>query len=59
MIDAIRRQNRSAAVAFLTAFDEQALENYLKRLTRVHGQRGRSSIWVREGKSPAVVTRLH
>ncbi len=59
IIDAIRRQNRSAAVAFLTSFDEQALRSYLKRLSLLRGGRGRASHWVREGKSPAVVTRLN
>ncbi len=59
IIDEIRKQNRSAAVAFLTSFDEQDLHSYLQRLTRVNGQRGRASVWVRQSKSPAVVARLH
>jgi hypothetical protein len=59
LIDAIRRQNRSAAVAFLTSFDEQSLETYLKRLNKLLGRRGRLTHWVREGMSPAMVTRLH
>ncbi len=58
MIEAIRKQNRSAAVAFLTAFDERALRTYLKRLALVQSQRDKSSVWVRQGKTPAVVTRL-
>ncbi len=59
IIDAIRRQNRSAAVTFLDAFDERTLTTYLKRLALISGRRGRSSVWVRQGRTPAVVTRLH
>lgn len=58
IIDAIRRQNQSAAVAFLDSFDEQTLQSYLRRLALVGG-RGRSSVWIREGCSSAIVTRLN
>ena len=57
MIEQIRSRNRSASVEFLVHFDEQALTSYLNRLTRINGRRGRDSVWVREGDSPAVVTR--
>ena len=56
IIDRIRQQNRSADVAFLATFNEEALNTYLKRLVLT---RGKSSGWVREGKAPAAVTRLH
>ena len=56
IIDQIRRQNRSADVEFLATFNEEALNTYLKRLAL---SRGRSSGWVREGKAPAAMTRLH
>lgn len=56
LIDQIRRQNRSADIGFLATFNEEALNRYLKRLVL---SRGKSSGWVREGKAPAAVTRLH
>lgn len=59
IITQIRRQNRSAAVAFLDSFDEKTLTTYLKRLALTRGLRDRSSVWVRQGRTPAVVTRLH
>lgn len=58
MIDAIRQHNRSAEAEFLIEFNEVALKNYLERLTTIHGRRGRASVWVRTGETPAVVTRL-
>jgi len=57
MIEQIRQRNRSASNEFLIKFDEQALRTYLRRLTTVHGHRGRSSIWVRDGSAPASMTR--
>lgn len=56
IIEKIRQQNRSAAVAFLATFKEEVLSTYLKRLAL---SRGRSSGWVRQGKAPAAMTRLH
>lgn len=58
IIDAIRKQNRSADVTFLTGFDEQSLSTYLKRLSLIHNPRDRHSVWVRQGPAPAVITRL-
>lgn len=58
MIDAIRQHNRSAEAEFLIEFDESALKSYLQRLTMVQGGRGRGSVWVRTGETPAIVTRL-
>ena len=59
MIEEIRRHNRSAGPEFLDSFKEPALERYLRRLTQVQGCRGRESVWVRDGETPAVVTREH
>lgn len=58
MIDLIQQRNRSASSEFLLKFDENALQTYLHRLTSVHGHRGRSSVWVRRGDSPASITRI-
>lgn len=58
MIEAIRKQNQSAAINFLSGFDEGSLSIYLKRLQLTDHPRGRQSVWVRRGPSPAVITRL-
>ena len=58
IIEAIRKQNQSAAVTFLSGFDEGSLTTYLKRLQLTDHPRGRQSVWVRRGPSPAVITRL-
>jgi hypothetical protein len=55
VIDRIRQYNRSAEREFLVWFDQGQLESYLLRLSRISGCRGPSSIWVREGDTPAVV----
>ena len=57
MIELIRQHNRTADAAFLTSFEERALQSYLRRLTTVVGQRGKQSVWVREGDTHAVGTR--
>lgn len=57
MIELIRQRNRSASNEFLVKFDEEALRNYLRRLTTIQGHRGRASVWVREGVAPASVMR--
>jgi hypothetical protein len=58
MIDAIRQRNRTAGAEFLVHFKEDVLASYLKRLD-LSGRRGRQSAWVREGDTPAIVTRIH
>ncbi len=58
MIDKIQERNRSASNEFLLKFDEEALQTYLCRLTTVQGNRGRTSVWVRRGDSPASITRI-
>ena len=55
LIEAIRSQNPSAAVDFLTSFTQSTLEIYLKRLTKIAGRRGRESGWVRPGDTRAIV----
>ena len=57
MIEQIQRRNRSASDEFLGGFDEPTLKAYLNRLTNVLGHRGKTSVWVRQGSSPAIVTR--
>lgn len=57
MIEQIQQKNRSASPEFLERFDERALQSYLRRLTTVMGHRGKGSVWVREGTTPAIVTR--
>lgn len=58
MIEAIRLHNRSATSDFLVHFDEQTLDNYLRRLTTLHDHRGKGTNWVRETVTPAVTARL-
>lgn len=57
MIEQIRTHNRSARAEFLTHFDEAALRQYLARLKHLNNKRGRESVWVRECRDPATVTR--
>ncbi|MEL7087329.1 MAG: hypothetical protein AAGL98_02625 [Planctomycetota bacterium] len=57
MIEQIQKTNRGAKSEFREMFDEPTLRQYLRRLTTVSGHRGRGSVWVREGNSPAIVTR--
>lgn len=57
MIEQIQLKNRSASPEFLERFDELALQTYLRRLTTVVGHRGKGSVWVREGNTPAIATR--
>jgi hypothetical protein len=59
LIEQIRQMNRSATENLLVQFDQAALENYLKRLSLAATGRGRSSRWVRNTASPAVVTRAY
>lgn len=58
MIEQIRRCNRSVSAEFLLAFDEEALGSYLRRLTALHGRRGKSSVWVREDGRGAATGRV-
>lgn len=51
--------NASVEEAFLASFDETALSQYLARLAKIHGHRGRETRWVRDGATTAIVTRTH
>ena len=53
MIERIRTFNRSASEEWLISFDESALQTYLDRLSMLQKGRGRQSVWVRTGASPA------
>ena len=53
MIELIQQRNRTARPEFLMKFEEPALRDYLERLTVVLGRRGRGSVWVRQGRTPA------
>ena len=58
MIEAIRERNRSAEPEFLSSFDEPTPASYLQRLTHLANRRGRQSVWVRDGSTRSVVTRI-
>ncbi len=58
MIEAIRGLNRSASEPFLKLFDEETLACYLRRLTLLHGHRGKTTHWKRDTIHPAVTARL-
>jgi len=58
IIEQICEVNRSAKAAFLDRFDDRALTEYLGRLTRLHGHRGKQSVWVRRGITPASTARI-
>jgi hypothetical protein len=57
IIDAIQEINTSAAKVWLEAFDASALRRYLDHLQITREPRGRASVWVRPGDSPAIVGR--
>jgi len=57
MIDAIRRHNQTAQPQFLIGFEKGQLNSYLRRLRVLKDRRGRFSYWVREGDTPAVISR--
>lgn len=56
-IEAIRLHNPSAQREFLGDFNHHQLDSYLRRLELLKGEQGRGRAWVREGDTPAVVTR--
>ncbi|MCZ6445098.1 MAG: hypothetical protein ACE10B_09810 [Phycisphaerales bacterium] len=57
IIDAIQQVNQSARSDWLDIFDISALRRYLDHLQLTLEPRGRGSIWIRQGDTPAVVTR--
>ncbi len=57
IIQAIQHLNQSARRDWLEAFTTTALQRYLDHLELTLEPRGRDSIWVRAGETPAIVTR--
>ena len=55
-IEAIRKRNPTAAPEFLIGFSQQALDSYLRRLTKICGQRGPHTVWRRQSKAAIVAT---
>lgn len=57
LIDGIQQINQSARQDWLRLFDTSALERYLEHLHWQLEPRGRQSAWVRDGDTPAILTR--
>jgi hypothetical protein len=57
LIASIMEINPSASQQWLDLFDVSALRRYLDHLQHALEPRGRGSIWLRDGETPAVVTR--
>lgn len=57
LIEDIQEHNRSAHREWLELFDVDALRRYLEHLRWTLEPRGRHSFWVRQGDSPAMMTR--
>lgn len=55
LVDEIVSINVSAPVAFLMSFEEVDLRRYLEHLELTREPRGRRSVWVRGGETPAVL----
>lgn len=51
---AIMSINPSAAVEFLLSFDIRDLRRYLEHLEMTREPRGRHSVWLRPGDTPAI-----
>ena len=58
VIRAIRSRNQTASEAFLMAFNDRSLADYLARLTMFQDRRGRGVSWVRNTTSRAFEGRL-
>ncbi|MHC4414552.1 MAG: hypothetical protein ACYS0G_04640 [Planctomycetota bacterium] len=57
IIDAIQQLNRSAGRDWLDMFAASALRRYLDHLQVTLEPRGRGSVWIRHGDTPAIITR--
>jgi len=57
IIEMIQQFNQSARREWLDLFDAAALRRYLEHLQWSLQPRGRESVWIREGETPAVLTR--
>mgnify|MGYP006299139263 CR=1 FL=1 len=58
LITEIVNVNRTADRTWLMTFDEDDLRRYRDNLERTREPRGRDSIWVRSGDTPAIITRI-
>ncbi|MGI9013554.1 MAG: hypothetical protein ACR2GY_04810 [Phycisphaerales bacterium] len=56
LIESIRALNSTARPAWLRRFRTSALKSYLDHLEYAQEPRAASSVWVRQGDTPAVVT---
>lgn len=57
IISAIQQVNRSVRREWLESFALPDLRRYLDHLEVTLEPRGRASVWIRSGETPAVVTR--
>jgi hypothetical protein len=57
LIDRILTLNPSADPRWLNAFDPAALHRYHDHLQQALEPRGLDSYWLRDGETPAIVTR--
>lgn len=57
LIEAIHQINHSARAEWLSLFEAGALRRYFEHLQWQLEPRGRDSVWVREGDTPAILTR--
>ena len=57
IIERIQHLNRSARREWLDLFDVSALRRYFDHLQWSLEPRGQDSIWIREGETPAIMTR--
>lgn len=57
LIEAISQINQSARREWLSLFDVTALKRYFEHLQWQLEPRGRQSVWVRDGDTPAILTR--
>lgn len=56
LIDQIISLNPTATTAFLDAFQESGLRNYLDHLLALQTPRGRDATWTRRNDTPAIVS---
>lgn len=57
LIEGIQQINQSAHHDWLSLFDVSALKRYLDHLHWQLEPRGRQSVWIRDGDTPAILTR--
>lgn len=57
IIDMIQQFNQSAHREWLDLFDAASLRRYLDHLQWSLKPRGRDSVWIRQGDTPAALTR--